>query len=393
MKINQNVKQITNHKSIVQIILLIAILCASIPSIVAINAFNSSEYEYVLSVKPLCEEYEGYVRFEIPKTVTDFTKIYSPDDTIYISEDYDSIIPSPSWYIASTNLNAELAMDKNTQSQYIISDKLSENITLKNPNNQLVNKIVILTKDSQISKVTVQTDKNIPVTIKKQDFTYTIELSQGIMSNEINLELFFTDSIIKIAEISVYQTIQKTTNYGYIYIDNNCNETKLIYFGSWGKSNYGTGEKYLPVYFDTKLTLSKNIAYNDDFDSDTILNEFDNCPYISNTDQKDINYNGIGDACEDKDYDGIINALDNCPDIYNPTQIDSDKDGVGDVCDTTDNRLLEENTWIIYVIVILIIGAFAYMSKSLLTQDTITKKEDVRIKKENRTANVKPNKK
>jgi hypothetical protein len=93
----------------------------------------------------------------------------------------------------------------------------------------------------------------------------------------------------------------------------------------------------------------------------------DNCPYISNTDQKDTFHVGIGDACN-PDIDGdvvpdkecveyflpsscglcdgcefcppictqfgpVSEGGDNCPYVYHPNQTDTDLDGVGDACD------------------------------------------------------------
>nr|WP_279388057.1 DUF1800 family protein [Cocleimonas flava] len=62
---------------------------------------------------------------------------------------------------------------------------------------------------------------------------------------------------------------------------------------------------------------------------------------MSNTDQSDLDNNGVGDACDttdisDDDYDGIINSVDNCPAAPNKNQQDTDNDGKGDVCDSTD---------------------------------------------------------
>jgi hypothetical protein len=65
-----------------------------------------------------------------------------------------------------------------------------------------------------------------------------------------------------------------------------------------------------------------------------VLDAADNCPATANTDQSDIDQDGLGDVCDpDIDGDGIPNNLDNAPFVYNPDQADSDRDGIGDVAD------------------------------------------------------------
>lgn len=69
----------------------------------------------------------------------------------------------------------------------------------------------------------------------------------------------------------------------------------------------------------------------------------DNCPGgfngstpligSANASQADGNGDGIGDACEDFDGDRVLNVCDNCPTVTNSQQRDSDKDKIGDVCD------------------------------------------------------------
>ncbi|MDO1501936.1 thrombospondin type 3 repeat-containing protein [Winogradskyella maritima] len=71
-----------------------------------------------------------------------------------------------------------------------------------------------------------------------------------------------------------------------------------------------------------------------DADSDGIADADDNCPDTPNTDQSDLDGNGIGDVCDnDFDGDGILNEDDNCPQNANPDQADTDGDGIGDACD------------------------------------------------------------
>jgi len=71
-----------------------------------------------------------------------------------------------------------------------------------------------------------------------------------------------------------------------------------------------------------------------DRDSDCVADADDNCPYTANADQKDSDFDHIGDACEgDYDNDGAADATDTCWDIPNADQADLDGDGSGDACD------------------------------------------------------------
>ncbi len=70
-----------------------------------------------------------------------------------------------------------------------------------------------------------------------------------------------------------------------------------------------------------------------DTDADTIPDQDDNCPTVSNFNQTDLDGDGIGDACDDDiDGDGADNSEDAFPEDENETK-DDDGDGVGNNTD------------------------------------------------------------
>ncbi len=69
------------------------------------------------------------------------------------------------------------------------------------------------------------------------------------------------------------------------------------------------------------LSLAGGAWAQHDLDNDKIIDDFDNCIYVANVDQRDVDGDQTGDVC------------DNCPTVFNAGQSDSDGDGIGDACD------------------------------------------------------------
>ncbi|MEW6584590.1 MAG: thrombospondin type 3 repeat-containing protein, partial [Nitrospirota bacterium] len=89
---------------------------------------------------------------------------------------------------------------------------------------------------------------------------------------------------------------------------------------------------------DYKTPEEYKVVENDDWDSDGILNNVDNCILTPNADQADRDdwhCTEISPGVEICNWrsDGIGDACDDCPSLFNPDQKDSDKDSVGDACD------------------------------------------------------------
>lgn len=334
---------------------------------------NISEYEYKSTLSVSCKEYKGYAKASLPQ---EYLSIENPKS--YMSSNYfidkrkgiEKYVKQKDWYVQTIS-NYEISEIENmydrSYSSYFLSENNSVEFDFNNPQNKRVEKISIDIIDSEIESLLIydKYDEEIEYQLNQDSFRYELILDSPQYSDEIRFELTYPE-ILKIRDISFYSKKIKDSNYDiYFYVDNNCNNNFTFYFGNYGENKEFYGFRDLPVEFETKVETRRNPSYDNDFDNDGIVNKDDNCIYINNSEQEDITYSGVGDACEDWDKDRVLNYADNCPNTYNPKQLDSDEDGVGDACDSSDNRLFEQNPYIIYALAFIIGLLFLFFSLKL----------------------------
>lgn len=110
-------------------------------------------------------------------------------------------------------------------------------------------------------------------------------------------------------------------------------------------ADYGGGNTITYTYDNAGNVTQINTVGVNDKDGDSVPDDTDNCPTLTNTDQKDLDGDKLGDICDDdRDGDGVANTQDTFPDDANES-LDTDKDGIGNNTDTDDDNDGMPDVW------------------------------------------------
>lgn len=284
----------------------------------------------------------------------------------------NNLVKTVTWNVLDSSVGgkAESLMDKdnNTYKEYSVSDDDSINkVSIKiKATNQLVetssltfnfDRYVALPKTIQISVYDEESENYKIILAKSLMRSSTINFPK-VSGRDFKIELEYSQPL-RIREISLNPANLQQSSSTVRFLAQSGKSYK-IYYNTDRYVKVETDE--MPNLRDDKDILvvnnfseSKNSIYKkSDVDYDGIPDELDNCVFVANKNQEDVNENGRGDVCDDFDRDGVINSKDNCPNDPNRYQEDEDVDGIGDICDMEESRFFARNSWLPMTLIVMV---------------------------------------
>ncbi len=202
-------------------------------------------------------------------------------------------------------------------------------------------------------------EENLNEDDKKIINKYANENMSGILPNENSIQSYMKYCMFNLEKCGmqsfgeIKQWYWPVSELNILY-DNNIVEHEK--FEDWEVHELVEGKYVLETLYNLFKIIDCSFEHN--YDCDPMDNLNDNCPNHYNPSQKDTDWDGIGDVCdEDIDGDWILNPIwivddlwriviskrddwmDNCLFIPNPDQKDSNNNGVWDACEDSQNYL------------------------------------------------------